>query len=173
MKPTDLSMKLVNILKTSGYRHRHLLMIAGCAGGTLLGMGAFTFHTAKGTSYLSNDPNACINCHVMREQHESWQKSSHHGIATCNDCHVPHSFVRKWLAKAEHGWNHSKAFTTGDYHDPIEVKPKSFHDLLENCQRCHGDLTSEISAHQSGPGQDPLNCVRCHSNVGHSARGSF
>ncbi len=166
-------MKLIHLLKAPGPKLSRLLMVAGCVGGILFGMGAFTFHTAKGTSYMSNDPKTCVNCHVMREQYESWEKSSHHDIATCNDCHVPHAFVGKWLAKAEHGWNHSKAFTTGDYHDPIQVKPKSFRDLLENCQRCHDDIASEISAHQSKPGQEPLNCIRCHSNVGHGARGSF
>ena len=166
-------MTLAKLMKAPAPQLSRLLVIASCAGGLLVGMGMFTFHTAKGTSYLSNDPKTCINCHVMREQYESWGKSSHHDVATCNDCHVPHAFVGKWLAKAEHGWNHSKAFTTGNYHDPIEVKPKSFHDLLENCQCCHGDITSEISAHHHKPGQEPLNCVRCHSNVGHSARGAF
>jgi cytochrome c nitrite reductase small subunit len=47
--------------------------------GMLLGVGAFTFQYAKGLAYFSNDPNACANCHIMREQLESWQKSSHHG----------------------------------------------------------------------------------------------
>jgi cytochrome c nitrite reductase small subunit len=109
----------------------------------------------------------------MREQHESWQKSSHHAVATCNDCHVPHSFIRKWLAKAEHGWNHSYAFTTQDFHEPIQVKPKSFHDLQENCIRCHTEITSEIADHKTLSDKDSLNCIRCHSNVGHSARGPF
>lgn len=166
-------MKLATFLKKPSPKICRLLLIAGCAGGAVFGMGAFTFHTAKGTSYLSNDPNACVNCHVMRDQHESWQKSSHHAVATCNDCHVPHTFFRKWLAKAEHGWNHSAAFTTQNFHEPIEVKPKSFHDLQENCIRCHTEITSEISDHKTLSDRDPLNCIRCHSNVGHSARGPF
>ena len=152
---------------------RRLLLIGACGIGILFGMAGFTFHTAKGTSYLSNDPNACVNCHIMRDQHESWQKSSHHAVATCNDCHVPHGFFSKWLAKAEHGWNHSKAFTTGNFHEPIQVKPKSFRDLQENCLRCHNDLTTEIADHKTLSDRDPLNCIRCHANVGHSGRGPF
>ena len=78
-----------------------------------------------------------------------------------------------WMAKAEHGWNHSYAFTTQDFHDPIEVKPKSFKDLQRNCIRCHGEITSEIADHKNLTDQDPINCIRCHSNVGHRARGPF
>ena len=33
--------------------------------GTAAGIGSYTFVYAKGASYLSNDPNACANCHVM------------------------------------------------------------------------------------------------------------
>ena len=146
------------------------MFAATCAAGLLLGMGGFTFHTAKGTSYLSNDPQACANCHIMREPYDSWQKSSHHAVATCNDCHVPHGFFSKWMAKAEHGWNHSYAFTTQNFHEPIQIKEKSFHDLQENCLRCHGELTSEISGHRTLTDDDPLNCIRCHSRVGHQAR---
>ncbi len=152
---------------------RRLLLVAGCLSGVLVGMAAFTFHTAKGTSYLSNDPKACVNCHVMREQYDSWQKSSHHAVATCNDCHVPHGFIPKWLAKAEHGWKHSAAFTTMNFHEPIEIKPKSFKDLQDNCMACHSEITTEIADHKTLSDKDPLNCLRCHSNVGHSARGPF
>ncbi len=69
-----------------------LLLLAALVG-VLCGVGAYTFYYAKGASYLSNDPQACVNCHIMREQFDSWQKSSHHAAATCNDCHVPHSLI--------------------------------------------------------------------------------
>ena len=124
-------MRIGNPFSNLHSRLRRSLFLGLCAGGVLLGMGGFTFHTAKGTSYMSDNPAACVNCHVMRDQHDSWQKSSHHAVASCNDCHVPHGFVRKWLAKAEHGWNHSYAFTTQDFHEPIQIKKKSFDDLQE------------------------------------------
>jgi cytochrome c nitrite reductase small subunit len=34
--------------------------------GLAAGLGAFTFVYARGYSYLSNDPSACANCHIMR-----------------------------------------------------------------------------------------------------------
>ena len=39
--------------------------------GVLIGLSAFTFVYAEGFSYFSNDPNACMNCHIMREQFRS------------------------------------------------------------------------------------------------------
>ena len=45
--------------------------------GVALGVGAYTFVYARGASYLTNDPNACANCHIMREQLDGWIASSH------------------------------------------------------------------------------------------------
>src|SRR5690349_14990155 len=87
--------------------------------GIFIGVGTYTFSYAEGASYMSNDPAACVNCHIMRDQFEGWQKGPHHANATCNDCHVPYDFVGKYMAKAEHGWRHSKAFTLGGFHEPI------------------------------------------------------
>ena len=33
--------------------------------GAFVGLGLFTFWYARGASYLTDDPRACINCHVM------------------------------------------------------------------------------------------------------------
>ena len=30
---------------------------------------------AQGFSYLSDDPAACANCHIMREHYDGWQKA--------------------------------------------------------------------------------------------------
>lgn len=40
--------------------------------GLAAGLGAYTFVYARGYSYLTNDPSACGNCHVMREQYDGW-----------------------------------------------------------------------------------------------------
>ena len=71
--------------------------------GVFVGTGVVTFQHAEGLSYLSTDPRACVNCHIMRSQYDSWQKASHHNWARCVDCHLPHDFVPKYIAKARNG----------------------------------------------------------------------
>jgi cytochrome c nitrite reductase small subunit len=117
-------------------------------------------------SYLSNDPKACVNCHIMREHYDGWQKASHRAHATCNDCHVPLSGVAKYLRKAGNGFWHSKGFTLQDFHEPIRIRPKNTVILEQNCVRCHREMVSEITAH-SPTGSDALKCVHCHASVGH------
>ena len=74
--------------------------------GAALGLGTYTFAYAQGWAYLTDDPRACANCHVMNEQYDGWIKSSHRSVAVCNDCHVPHSFAAKYLTKATNGFRH-------------------------------------------------------------------
>lgn len=136
--------------------------------GVLLGLGSYTFVYAQGASYLQNDPKACVNCHVMREQYDGWQHSTHHAAATCNDCHVPKDFFGKYLTKASQGYRHSKAFTFQDFHEPIRITPGDLDVVRQNCVRCHEDLTDQIgsnAAHAQGS-----DCVHCHSHVGHGPR---
>jgi cytochrome c nitrite reductase small subunit len=131
--------------------------------GLTMGLGSYTFWYAEGGSYFSDDPRACVNCHVMRDHYDGWQKASHHAVATCNDCHVPETTVPKYLAKAEHGFWHSKGFTLQDFHEPIRIKPRSSAVLQDNCVRCHEGLVEDIVGH----GEDAGSCVRCHAGVGH------
>ena len=133
--------------------------------GVLLGTGAFTVRYAEGFSYLSNDPKACVNCHIMREQYDGWQKASHHAVATCNDCHVSQATIPKYLVKAEDGFWHSKGFTLQDFPEPIRIRPVSSKILQTNCVRCHHELVNDILGHGSTGGEE--NCVHCHAAVGH------
>jgi cytochrome c nitrite reductase small subunit len=136
--------------------------------GVAAGIGAYTFRYAEGLSYFSTNPKACVNCHIMQPQYDAWQKSSHHGVAVCIDCHLPHDFVPKYLAKAENGWRHGEKFTTQVFVEPIVVQAKGREILQENCLRCHGDL-----AHQMAGGvavEDGLRCTHCHFGVGHGEK---
>ena len=126
--------------------------------GLLAGIGGFTFLYAEGLSYMSDDPKVCVNCHIMQPQYDSWQKASHHGVAVCVDCHLPHGFIGKYLAKAENGFHHSKAFTFQDFHEPIMMTAKNSRILQENCANCHASLM-----HQT----EEVSCVHCHRSVGH------
>jgi len=134
--------------------------------GILLGLGAYTFHFAEGLSYFSTDPAACANCHIMQSQYDSWQKSSHHAVAACVDCHLPHTFIDKYVAKAENGYHHSTGFTFQNFHEPIMIKEKNSRILQHNCVNCHDELVGDLapSAHAGGEG---LKCVHCHQSVGH------
>ena len=60
-------------------------ILLGVVIGVAVGIGVYTFAYAKGWSYLTDDPAACANCHVMREQFDGWLKSSHRAVATCNN----------------------------------------------------------------------------------------
>ena len=146
-------------------RRRWILAIPALFG-LLLGLAGFTFHYAEGSSYLSTDPAACANCHIMRPQLDSWQKASHHTVATCVDCHIPDGFFAKYAAKALNGWHHSKAFTTQDFPEPIRITPPNARILQENCVRCHGDLVHDIVP-GSSTAPDAMQCVHCHRDVGH------
>jgi len=138
--------------------------------GVCVGYSASTFDYAEGTSYLSNDPKACVNCHIMRDQFDSWQKSPHHARATCNDCHVPHeSIIAKYYVKAEHGYRHSKGFTLQDFHEPIQITKESREVVQDNCLRCHGEMVSESSA-RLVHGAKGLDCTHCHAGIGHGPR---
>jgi cytochrome c nitrite reductase small subunit len=145
---------------------RKLALIAAVLVGTLLGAGGTTIWTSEATAYFRNDPKACINCHIMREQFDGWQKASHHAHATCNDCHMPPGFVNKYWTKAENGYWHSKGFTLQDFHEPIQIRPRNARIVRDNCLRCHGDLMSNV-AHAGDPEPERLDCVRCHAQVGH------
>ena len=62
-------------------------------GGVVAGVGAYTVYMSKVQSYLSDDPAACVNCHIMTPYYQSWQHGSHAQWTTCNDCHVPHENI--------------------------------------------------------------------------------
>jgi cytochrome c nitrite reductase small subunit len=136
--------------------------------GGLAGLGLYTFQYAEGLAYLSNNPAACMNCHVMREHYDSWVKASHHAAATCNDCHVPHTFPEKYLSKSENGWNHSRKFTLQNFAEPIRIRPANLQRLQHNCIECHQTAVSEIAGHRDVElGQ--ARCTDCHRSVGHLA----
>lgn len=134
--------------------------------GIFFGAGGFTFIYGQGFSYLSNDPKACNNCHIMRDHYDGWQKASHHAAATCNGCHTPHAFVPKYLSKAENGIWHSKGFTFQDFHEPIRIRSHNSQILQHNCIDCHEGVVSEILG-EEGRVATEWSCVHCHQNVGH------
>ena len=171
---------------------RYLGWIAAVSIGTAMGLGAFTFVYAKGASYLTTDPAACANCHVMQEHYDAWLKSSHRNVATCSDCHMPHDVLGKYMEKARNGFLHSLAFTTGRYPDPLQIRPGNREVTESMCRSCHAEITEAIEwgamrpVRPSGPDaprgkgrpqihdgvlpDSRLSCIRCHTYAGHMVR---
>ena len=144
------------------------LLLLAVLVGIPAGVGAFTFVYAKGFSYLSTDPRACVNCHVMNEQYDGWRKSGHRHTATCVECHLPHAGLAKWLAKADHGFRHSAAFTLQNFKEPIEITSRDRRLVQENCVRCHAAFVHDVVA-MATPNARAVDCLHCHAGAGHGA----
>jgi cytochrome c nitrite reductase small subunit len=82
--------------------------------------------STHGTSYLSSDPAVCINCHIMQEQYDGWLHGSHHAVAVCNDCHLPHDNVVlkpvfEYQGKAQWRLDFVNAENSMGFHAPQEA----------------------------------------------------
>ncbi|MFV0482152.1 MAG: cytochrome c nitrite reductase small subunit [Campylobacteraceae bacterium] len=140
-----------------------------------IGFFIYMLNISKAFSYLSTDPKACINCHVMNTQYATWQHSSHASAATCVDCHLPQDgLVNKYLAKAIDGYNHGVAFTFNTFDNAIVISDHGAKRVQENCVTCHASLASTLIAnndryHQFG--DDAIKsgryCWECHKEVPH------
>ncbi|MCB1175612.1 MAG: cytochrome c nitrite reductase small subunit [Leptospiraceae bacterium] len=145
----------------------NLISLVFASVGILIGLQIYTFQFAEGFSYFSSDPRACINCHIMQSQYDSWLKSGHKHAAACNDCHMPEGLVAKLMAKASNGYHHSKGFTLQDFPEPILIKESNSRILQASCVRCHDQVTHMVQANTAVyPGAE-MRCVKCHADVGH------
>ncbi|GAB4125225.1 MAG: cytochrome c nitrite reductase small subunit [Fimbriimonadaceae bacterium] len=132
--------------------------------GAFLGMGIYVAQISHATSYLSDDPEACINCHIMTPTYASWKHSSHANVATCNDCHVPHdSVLQKYLFKAMDGARHSTIFTLRREPQVLRARPEAKHVIQANCMRCHESNLDRVASHKTFE----RSCVDCHREVPH------
>lgn len=142
--------------------------------GVLVGLGAYTIYISRAFSYLSDNPEACINCHIMTPYYSSWRHSSHAEWATCNDCHVPHNNIfNKYAFKAKDGLYHAAVFTMDAQPTAIRPREASSSVIMNNCIRCHQDLntamvnTGMVSYHETLEGKGKA-CWDCHQNVPHT-----
>lgn len=141
--------------------------------GIIAGIGFLIFHISRASSYLSDDPKTCINCHVMYPQYATWSHSSHREAALCNDCHVPQdNFFRTYYFKAMDGLRHSSIFTMRWEPQIIQIKEAGRNVVQENCIRCHRDMADMVSIvevtsdnYEEGKGK---RCWDCHREVPHS-----
>ncbi|PKP38164.1 MAG: cytochrome c nitrite reductase small subunit [Bacteroidetes bacterium HGW-Bacteroidetes-14] len=141
--------------------------------GAATGFFIYLLYVARMPSYLSDDPSACVNCHIMAPYYQSWQKSSHQAWASCNECHVPHDNVfRQYGFKAKDGLYHASVFTFRMEPQVLRPREESYGVIMENCIRCHTQLNTEFvktgmlsyADTQKGMGKA---CWDCHREVPH------
>lgn len=153
----------------------HKFIVPLCLlGGIFIGLAAYTAFQSNIFSYLSSDPSACVNCHVMAPYYATWSHSSHHIHTNCNDCHVPHpSILAKYYFKAKDGLYHAAIFTTGTEPQVLRPRTASATVIMNNCIRCHAQLNQEfvktgmISYVDTLKGQGKV-CWDCHNQVPHT-----
>ncbi len=146
--------------------------------GVLFSLGVFTglfflvLHLGRATSYLSDKPETCINCHVMTPYYTTWEKSSHARFTVCNDCHVPqNNIIEKYLFKASDGLRHSYVFTFRLEPQVIRIKEAGRNTVQKNCIRCHSEVIHPISlraiSNQKIQEEGEGYCWDCHREVPH------
>ncbi len=143
--------------------------------GVLFGLVFVILHVSNATSYMSDNPRACINCHVMTAQYASWSKSSHARVTTCNDCHVPHdNIINTYRFKASDGLRHAYMFTFRLEPQVINLKDAGINVVQQNCIRCHEHHVHRVnlinpvtvSLRETGDGRY---CWDCHRETPHGA----
>ncbi len=140
--------------------------------GIFFGLAIYIFKISNAVSYLSDEPETCINCHLMVPQYATYQHSSHREHATCNDCHVPHNNVfNKYYFKAKDGLRHATMFTLRLEPQVIFIKEEGRQVVHDNCVRCHSDLLNDTkmlakNAYAAHSKTD-RECWECHREVPH------
>lgn len=152
-----------------GSSWRWFLPLVGALTGILVGLMVFTFGYAGGAAYFGHDPGACLQCHSMKENYDSWTRGPHGHAATCQDCHSPHDDAVAWLiSEADNGFWHSLKFTTGAYPENIKIRDVNRKIAEESCLHCHAGLTDDIRMTRAEASHDDqIDCLQCHANVGH------
>jgi cytochrome c nitrite reductase small subunit len=141
-------------------------------GGVLAGLAVLLVRISNAASYLSDQPETCMNCHVMSPQYATWQRGSHGRVAVCNDCHVPHNnFVNKYAFKAQDGLRHSYVFTFRLEPQVIHVREAGINVIQENCKRCHAFVIQRtsltlVTGKNAEHGEGKL-CWECHRETPH------
>lgn len=140
--------------------------------GIIAGLGIHILNISNAASYLSDDPQTCVNCHVMYPEYASWEKGSHGRVTTCNDCHVPQdNIIRKYMFKASDGLRHASIFTFRMEPQVIRIKDAGRDVVQENCIRCHANYLHPVSLRAIGAKSihddtDRL-CWDCHRETPH------
>jgi cytochrome c nitrite reductase small subunit len=133
--------------------------------GIFFGLFLLSLQISNAKSYLSNAPEACINCHVMTPYYATWERSSHRSHATCGDCHVPHdNKLRGLYFKMSDGLRHAVVFTMRWEPQVIRLNRSAKQVVQQNCIRCHQHQIMRTSMFSKD--DQPL-CWTCHRTTPH------
>lgn len=139
--------------------------------GIFTGFVVLLFHLSKAGSYLTNDPEACVNCHIMSPHYATWSHSSHRESATCNDCHVPrNNLINTYYFKAKDGLRHATIFTLRKEPQVIFIRDEGRDVVQKNCIWCHGNLMAKLNmgwSDQNDVHETDRLCWECHREVPH------
>jgi len=142
-------------------------------GGILAGILGYTAYIFRLPSYFSNNPDTCVNCHIMSSYYKSWRYSSHRDV-TCNECHIPQSnIISTYLFKAKVGVYHTTVFATGKETQALRPTKSSYSVIMDNCIRCHTQLNTAMARTGMFTYADTLQgngkaCWDCHTQVPHT-----
>ncbi len=130
--------------------------------GAILGMAVVVARISRATSYLSDSPDTCMNCHVMTDAYATWGRGSHGKVTVCNDCHVPHeNLVSKMAFKAMDGAKHSAVFTLRREPQVLRLSELARPVVQANCIRCHRDRLAMVRV----AGVSERTCWDCHRGM--------
>ncbi|MCL1861694.1 MAG: cytochrome c nitrite reductase small subunit [Proteobacteria bacterium] len=143
-------------------------------GGVAAGLGLYSMYTARIFSYLSDDPAACVNCHIMSAAYKSWERSSHSKWTNCKDCHVPqYNKLAGLLFEAKDGLHHAAVLLTNNVPTAPRPLAGAAKVIQSNCVRCHTQLTLEFvrvgkATITDFRHNDDKACWDCHRFVPHT-----
>ena len=109
-------------------------------GGVAFGLALVVAHISRAASYMSDKPEACLNCHVMNNAYATWQHGSHAHVADCGDCHLPHQNpIAEKAFQARDGLRHSYVFTFRLEPQTLALSEGAKPVVQGNCLRCHAN----------------------------------
>ena len=145
-------------------RHAVQGLLLGAVLGVAVGIGGYTFVYARGWSYLTNDPAACANCHVMREQYDGWlqvQPPRGGGLQRLPHAAGPHRQVR------DQGVQRLLALVRLHHRRLPRADPDQAAQPARSRSRraatCHADDRRRHRGRRTRAGGGRLACIRCHS----------
>jgi cytochrome c nitrite reductase small subunit len=146
--------------------------------GTIVGILLYILNISKASSYLSNEPTTCVNCHIMAPQYATWAHSAHREVTQCNDCHVPHNnLLNKFYFKAKDGLRHATIFTLRREPQVIFIEQEGKEVVQTNCIRCHEQIITNPlmgSLHPDYVHQiTERQCWDCHRETPHGSVNSL